>query len=193
LEVVREVFTGLTFVFHDLLAIRRFFSRIPPFELSLLKSIELQWIVSGALYNCDWRREGIVKSRVTPKAEIKAMQTSWEQVCQKIAGLENLRELRVVFLDGLWRVPETALFAPLCDIRAPENFVVESPWPRGRGRYRLAPRPANGSSVYLNVLDNDEGQPFRINRPVPGKEFIIISPNERRLCCKRPTGWWLLS
>jgi hypothetical protein len=187
------VFTGLTFIFHDLLAIRRFFSRMLPSHLSLLKSIELQWVVSGALYNCDWRREGVVKSRVTPNAEIKAMQTSWEQVCQKIAGLENLRELRVVFLDGLWRLPETSLFAPLRQIRAPENFVVESPWPRGRGRYRLVPRPPNGPSVYSNVLDDDERQPFRINRPVPGKELIMILPNERKVCCKRPTSWWLLS
>lgn len=72
----------------------------------------------------------IQSSRVKYAREYEVL---WQATCSRLAKLEHLLNLEVVFYDAAFQIEERLLLAPLVGIKLKRVFVVQVPWVYAEG------------------------------------------------------------
>ena len=127
-EAIYVLYAHNTFRFINLSTIISFSSIILPQRLKSIRSLHLHWEIHMGYFKLNQTQ--------THRLELleRPVDTRWETVCQILADMSGLRELRVLLLQHpfwyVWREfkRQDEIFEPMRRIQGLEKYEVEVNW-----------------------------------------------------------------
>ncbi|KAI9800270.1 MAG: hypothetical protein M1833_003384 [Piccolia ochrophora] len=126
-EAITILYAHTTFDLAGLDSLLFLSSTILPQRLNTIRSIDLFW---------DFRYLDSPYSDTARPFDFPHDVATWERAWRVLAGMEGLRELKVMLVDNDWtldRVTEEKIFQPLRAVTQPTVFEVDVRWPASEG------------------------------------------------------------